>query len=60
MLENGQNFTLNYTAHRFFAYNTRNYRHRASFAYFYLTSISQHDYHASVYINVQMVLFDQL
>ena len=44
----------------FFAHSTPKYRHRASFTHFYLTAVSQRDHHASVQINSQVVLFDQL
>ena len=60
MLQSRNNSTLNHILHRFFAHSTHNYGHAASFVYFHLTAISQHDYHASVQINGQMVLFDQL
>ena len=46
--------------HRFFTHITCKHRHGVSFARFYLTAISQSDYHASVQINGQLVLFDQL
>ena len=59
MLQSGQNSIQNLTAHRFVAYSTRNYGHRASFTCFHLTAISQRDHHASVQISGQMVLFDQ-
>ena len=60
MLQRGQDSTLNHTAHRFVAHSTYNYSHEASFACFHLTAVSQRDHHASVQINSQMVLFDQL
>ena len=60
MLQGGQSYTLNHTAHSFFAYSLRNFGYRASFAYFYLTAVSQHDHHASAQINRQMVLFNQM
>ena len=60
MLQPGQNSTLNHTEHRFVAHSTHNYGHGASFACFHLTAISQRDHHASVQINGQVVLFDQL
>ena len=60
MRQCGQNSTLNHTSHRFFAHSICNYRHIASFARFHLTTVSQHDHHASVQINGQMVLLDQL
>ena len=59
MLQQGQNSTLNHTAHRIVAHSTRNYGHRASFVYFHLTAVSQNDHHASVQINGQVVLFNQ-
>ena len=60
MLKYGQYSTLNYTEHRFVSYSTRNYRHIASFAYLHLTTLSQHDHHASVLNNGKIVLLDQL
>ena len=60
MLQFSQNSALNHTEHRFFAHITRNYGHRASFTCFHLTAVSQHDQHASIQINNQMVLFNQL
>ena len=55
-----QNSTLNYIVHRFIAHGTCNYRHGASFSYFHLTAVSQRDHHASVQIDGQVELFDQL
>ena len=60
MLEFRQNFTLYYIAYRFVTHSTYKYGHRASFAYFHLTAVSQHDYHVSVQIVGQLVLFDKL
>ena len=60
MLQFRQNSTLYHTTHRFFTYITRRYGHGASFTCFHLTAISQCDYHASVQIDSQLVLFDQL
>ena len=60
MLQRRQNSTLNHTAHRFVAHSTYNYGHGARFEHFHLTAISQCEHHASVQIDSQMVLFDQL
>ena len=60
MLQYGPDPTLNRAAYKFFAHNTRNYGNIASFAHFLLTNISQHDHHASVLNDGQMVLLDQL
>ena len=60
MLQCRQNSTLNHTAHRFVAHSIRYYGHGASFIHFHLTVVSHHDHHASVQINGQVVLFDQL
>ena len=59
MLQFRQNSTLYHTKHSFFIHNTHKYEHGASFTHFYLTAISQHDYHASVQIGGQFVLFNQ-
>ena len=60
MLQYRQDSALNYTSHRFVAHGTRKYGHGASFAHFQLTTISKRDHHASVQIDGQMVLLDQL
>ena len=60
MLQCRKNSTLNHTEHRFVAHSTRNYGHRSSFARFHLAAVSQCDHHASVQIDGQVVLFDQL
>ena len=60
MLQLGQNSKLNQTKHRFFAHITRNYGYKASLIYCNLTTISQHNYHASAQNDSELVLFDQL
>ena len=55
-----QNSTLYHITHRFVTHIARKYRHRASFARLHQTAISQHDYHASVQIDGQLVLFHQI
>ena len=60
MLQSRHNSILNYAAHKFVAHSTCNYRHRASFACFHLTAISQRDHHASVQVIGQIVFFYQL
>ena len=60
MLQCKQNSTLNHTEYRFVAHSARNYGYRISFRCCHLTAISQLDYHASVQIDGQLVLFDQL
>ena len=60
MLQCGQDSTLNYALHRFVAHSTPSYKHIASFTHFHLTTVSQHDHHASVLHDGQIVLVDQL
>ena len=60
MLHCGQDSTLNHTAYRFVAHSIYNYGHIASFTYFYLTTVSQHDHHAGVQNDVEIALLDQL
>ena len=60
MRQYGQNSTLNHAEHRFVAHITRYYGHIASFPGFHPTTVSQRDHHASVQINGQMALLDQL
>ena len=60
MLQFGKNSTLNHEKYRFVAYSICYFGHGASFARFHLTAVCQCDHHASVQVNGQVVLFDQL